>query len=244
MSKISNFGYTKVTTKEKTKLVQKVFSDVAFNYDLMNDVMSFGAHRLWKSKFIDIVNPSYNDKIIDVGSGSGDLVLEIQKKQFEGKIDVVDLNQEMLNEGKKRINKKNVNFYLQNAENLSFEDNSYDKYIISFCLRNITNINKSIKEAFRILKPGGQYYCLEFGKPNSYPISNAYSYYKSNFIPFFGKIFSNNHNAYNYLNESIDMFPSQEALKKRIENVGFESVKFINLFDGIVCIHTGFKNKI
>ena len=98
MSKLSNFGYTKVTPKEKTKLVQKVFSDVAFNYDLMNDVMSFGAHRLWKKTFIDIVNPSYGDKIIDVGSGSGDLVLEIQKRYLNAKIDIVDLNKEMLKE--------------------------------------------------------------------------------------------------------------------------------------------------
>ena len=191
MSKLSNFGYTKVTPKEKTKLVQKVFSDVAFNYDLMNDIMSFGAHRLWKRIFIDLVNPSYGDKIIDVGSGSGDLVLEIQKKYLNANIDVVDLNKEMLEEGKKRIRKGNVNFYQQNAESLRFTNNSYDKYLISFCLRNITNIDQSLREAFRILKPGGQYYCLEFSKPSSFFVSNIYSYYKSNLIPTFGKIFSN-----------------------------------------------------
>ncbi len=241
MNNLSNFGYKKVTPKEKTKLVQKVFSNVAENYDLMNDVMSFGTHRFWKKIFINIVNPRNDEKIIDVGSGSGDLVLEIQKKKFSGKIDVVDLNKEMLSLGKKRIKRKNVNFYLQNAESLNFKNNTYDKYLISFCLRNITNIDQSFKEAFRILKPGGQYYCLEFSRPNSFIISNFYSYYKSNFIPFFGKIFSNNREAYNYLNESIDMFPNQEDLKKRIEKAGFKSVKFLNLFDGIVSIHTGFK---
>ena len=241
MNKLSNFGYKKVSTKEKTELVQKVFSDVANKYDLMNDVMSFGAHRFWKKIFIDIVNPSNSELIIDVGSGSGDLILEIQKRCMDIKIDIVDLNNEMLNEGKKRIKKGNINFYQQNAENLSFENNTYDKYLISFCLRNITNIDQSFKEAFRILKPGGQYFCLEFSKPNSFTISNIYSYYKANFIPFFGKIFSNNRDAYNYLNESIDMFPNQEDLKKRIENTGFKSVKFINLFNGIVSIHTGFK---
>jgi len=241
MSKLSNFGYTKVTPKEKTKLVQKVFSDVAFNYDLMNDIMSFGAHRLWKRIFIDLVNPSYGDKIIDVGSGSGDLVLEIQKKYLNANIDVVDLNKEMLEEGKKRIRKGNVNFYQQNAESLRFSNNSYDKYLISFCLRNITNIDQSLREAFRILKPGGQYYCLEFSKPSSFFVSNIYSYYKSNLIPTFGKIFSNNRDAYNYLNESIDMFPNQDDLKKRMGSVGFKSIKFTNLFDGIVSIHTGFK---
>ena len=241
MSKISNFGYTKVTIKEKTKLVQKVFSDVALNYDLMNDVMSFGAHRVWKKIFIDIVNPYENDRIIDVGSGSGDLVIEIQKRYLNTKIDIVDLNKEMLKEGKKRIKKGNVSFYQQNAESLEFANNSYDKYIISFCLRNITNINQSFYEAFRILKPGGQYYCLEFSRPSSFLISNIYSYYKSNLIPTLGKIFSNNRDAYNYLNESIELFPKQDELKKRIESVGFKSVKYTNLFDGIVSIHTGYK---
>ena len=241
MSKLSNFGYSKVTTKEKTILVQKVFSDVANNYDLMNDVMSFGAHRLWKKSFIDIVNPSTGDKIIDVGSGSGDLVLEILKRDLNLKIDMIDLNKAMLLEGKKRIKNDNVNFFQQNAENLSFLDNVYDKYLISFCLRNVTDIDQSFKEAFRILKPGGQYYCLEFSRPNSFVLANIYSYYKSNIIPTFGKIFSNNRDAYNYLNESIDLFPKQDELRKRIESAGFKSVKYKNLFDGIVSIHTGYK---
>lgn len=241
MSKLSNFGYSKVTPKEKTKLVQKVFSDVANNYDLMNDVMSFGAHRLWKKSFIDIVNPSAGDKIIDVGSGSGDLVLEILKRDLNLKIDMIDLNKEMLLEGKKRIKNNNVKFFQQNAEKLNFLNNIYDKYLISFCLRNVTDIDQSFKEAFRILKPGGQYYCLEFSRPNSFVLANIYSYYKSNIIPTFGKIFSNNRDAYNYLNESIDLFPNQDDLKKRIETAGFKSVKYTNLFDGIVSIHTGYK---
>ena len=241
MSKLSNFGYSKVTPKEKTKLVQKVFSDVANNYDLMNDIMSFGAHRLWKKTFINIVNPSSGDKIIDVGSGSGDLVIEILKRDLNLKIDMVDLNKAMLLEGKKRIKIDNVKFFQQNAENLSFLDNIYDKYLISFCLRNVTDIDQSFKEAFRILKPGGQYYCLEFSRPNSFVLANIYSYYKSNIIPTFGKIFSNNRDAYNYLNESIDLFPNQDDLKKRLKTVGFKSVKYTNLFDGIVSIHTGYK---
>ena len=241
MSKLSNFGYSKVTPNEKTKLVQKVFSDVANNYDLMNDVMSFGAHRLWKKSFTDIVNPSSGDKIIDVGSGSGDLVLEILKRDLNLEIDMVDLNKAMLLEGKKRIKKNNVKFFQENAENLSFIDNMYDKYLISFCLRNVTDIDQSFKEAFRILKPGGQYYCLEFSRPNSFVLANIYSYYKSKIIPTFGKIFSNNQDAYNYLNESIDLFPKQDELKKRIQSAGFKSVKYTNLFDGIVSIHTGYK---
>tara|TARA_B100001173_G_scaffold13742_1_gene11419 strand:- start:430 stop:1056 length:627 start_codon:yes stop_codon:yes gene_type:complete len=207
----------------------------------MNDVMSFGAHRLWKKRFIDMVNPYSGEKIIDVGSGSGDLVLEIQKRNQNLKIDMVDLNKEMLLEGKKRIKIDNVKFYQQSAENLSFADNMYDKYLISFCLRNITNIEQSFKEALRILKPGGQYYCLEFSQPNSFVIANIYSYYKSNMIPIFGKIFANNRDAYNYLNESIDLFPKQDDLKKKLESAGFKSVKYTNMFDGIVSIHTGYK---
>ncbi len=241
MNKLSNFGYKRVTPKEKTELVQKVFSDVAFNYDLMNDVMSFGAHRLWKRTLIDLINPSNQDKIIDVGSGSGDIAIEIQKRKLNTKIDLIDLNKEMLKLGKNRIKNRNVKFYQQNAESLNFKNNFYDKYIISFCLRNVTNIDKSLSEAFRILKPGGQFFCLEFSKPNSLLISNIYSSYKSNFIPFFGKIISNNKNAYKYLSESIDMFPDQENLKRKLEIIGFKSVKFINLFDGIIAIHTGFK---
>ena len=189
MIKSNNFGYTKVTNTQKTKLVQKVFSDVASNYDLMNDIMSLGAHRLWKKSFINLVNPSAGDRIIDVGSGSGDLVLEIKKRNLNLKIDMVDLNKEMLLEGKKRIKTGNVKFYQQNAENLNFHDNTYDKYLISFCLRNITDIDQSFREAFRILKPGGQYYCLEFSQPSSFVIGNIYSYYKSNLIPVFGSMF-------------------------------------------------------
>ena len=241
MNKLSNFGYKRVTPKEKTELVQKVFSDVAFNYDLMNDVMSFGAHRLWKKTLIDLINPSDGDNIIDVGSGSGDLVLEILKRDLNLKIDMVDLNKAMLLEGKKRIKNNNVKFFQQNAENLSFHDNIYDKYLISFCLRNVTDIEQSFKEAFRILKPGGQYYCLEFSRPNSFVLAKIYSYYKSNIIPTFGKIFSNNRDAYNYLNESIDLFPKQDELKKRIESAGFKSVNYTDLFDGIVSTHSGYK---
>ena len=237
----TNFGKRKIIAEKKTPLVQKLFSEVSKKYDLMNDIMSFGTHRLWKKKLIEIMNINSNDKIIDVGSGSGDLVLEIQKRYLNAKIDIVDLNKEMLEEGRKRIKKGNVSFYKQNAESLNFTNNSYDKYVISFCLRNISDIDKSLKEAFRILKPGGQYYCLEFSRPNSFIISNIYSYYISNLIPVFGKIFSNNRDAYNYLSESIDMFPSQEDLKERMGNAGFKSIKFIDLFDGIVSIHTGYK---
>ena len=244
MSKLSNFGYKKVSPKEKTRLVQKVFSDVAFNYDLMNDVMSVGAHRLWKKNFIDIVNPLNNDKIIDVGSGTGDLSTIILKENKNVLIYAVDLNLEMLNEAKKQFNdqqKKNIKFINANAENLPFENNFFDKYVISFCLRNITYIEKALHESFRILKPGGIFYCLEFNTPTSSFINKIYSKYKNKIVPFIGEKIANNKNAYKYLEESISQFPNQNILLDKINNVGFEKTSYINLFDGIVSIHIGFK---
>ena len=241
MNKIYNFGYTKVSSKEKTKMVQKVFSDASDNYDLMNDIMSLGTHRLWKKKFVELINPLTNDKIIDVGSGSGDIVIELLKKNTNIHIDLVDLNNQMIKIGKKRIKNKNVNFHINNAEHLKFKNNSFDKYLISFCLRNVTNLEKSLNEAFRILKPGGKYFCLEFSKPKSFFISKIYNKYKSSFIPLIGKIISNNKEAYNYLNESIDFFPNQDELKIKLINAGFSKTSYINLFNGIVSIHTGYK---
>ena len=241
MNKLSNFGYTKVTSKEKTKLVQKVFSEVASNYDLMNDVMSFGTHRMWKRKFVDLINPIKGDKIIDVGSGSGDISKEIFNRNRDVKIDMIDLNAEMLSLGRQKIKNNNINFYLANAEELNFKNNIYDKYLISFCLRNITNTEKSLSEAFRILKPGGKFFCLEFSRPESSIISKLYDKYKSIFLPLSGSIFANNKDAYKYLSESIDLFLDQKNLKNKLIHVGFTNVTYFNLFNGIVSVHTGYK---
>ena len=238
----TNFGYTKVKFTEKTKLVQKVFSDVAQKYDIMNDLMSLGTHRIWKKKLIDIVNPINNENIIDVGSGTGDIAKYILKTNFKGQLHLLDLNKEMLDIGKLSIKKnKQIFFHKGNAENLFFKENSFDKYIISFCLRNITDIKKSIKEALRVIKPGGSYYCLEFSSPYSNLISLFYNKYKSQTLPFIGKSIAKNKNAYKYLSESIDLFPNQEQLKLIMEELGFVNVNYINLFNGIVCIHKGYK---
>ena len=243
MSKLnSNFGYTKVKSTEKTKLVQKVFSEVAKKYDVMNDLMSLGAHRIWKKKFIDMINPKNNEVIIDVGSGTGDIAKYILKTNFKGKLHLLDLNKEMLDIGKSLIGEnKKIFFHLGNAEDLVFKENSFDKYIISFCLRNITDIQKSIKEAIRVLKPGGIYFCLEFSSPNSNLTNFFYNNYKSKTLPLIGKIIAKNKNAYKYLSESIDLFPNQKELKLILEEVGFVDVSYIDLFDGIVSIHKGYK---
>ena len=240
----TNFGKRKITAEKKTFLVQKLFSEVSKKYDLMNDIMSFGTHRLWKKRLIEIMNINSNDKIIDVGSGTGDLSTIILKENKNVLIYAVDLNLEMLNEAKKQFNdqqKKNIKFINANAENLPFENNFFDKYVISFCLRNITYIEKALHESFRILKPGGIFYCLEFSAPTSSVINKIYSKYKNKIVPFMGEKVANNKNAYKYLEESISQFPNQKILLDKIKNVGFAKTSYINLFDGIVSIHMGFK---
>ncbi len=242
MKKNYNFGYTKVNPKQKTKLVQNVFSSVASNYDTMNDLMSLGMHRLWKKRFIEKIDFKKNDIILDVGSGSGDIISEIIKKKLYTDLYLLDLNKEMLDQGKKRFkNKKNINFIIGNAEKLNFKSNFFDKYTISFCLRNITEFIRSINEAYRVLKPGGKYCCLEFSSPKSSLVSGSYKIYKSTILPLLGEIVAKDKNAYKYLSESIDMFPNQEELTKILISCGFIKVSSINLFNGIVAIHIGYK---
>ena len=242
MKKDYNFGYTKVNSKQKTKLVQNVFSSVAPNYDIMNDLMSFGMHRLWKKRFVETVDLKENEIILDVGSGSGDIAIEILKENLSTNLYLLDLNEEMLLEGRKRLRKeKNIKYFIGNAEKLNFENNFFDKYTISFCLRNVTEYLLSIKEAYRVLKPGGKYCCLEFSTPKSSLVSSSYKIYKSKILPLLGEIVAKDKNAYKYLSESIDLFPSQEELSKILRDCGFTKVKTINLFNGIVAIHTGYK---
>ena len=240
----TNFGKRKIAAEKKTPLVQKLFSEVSKKYDLMNDIMSFGTHRLWKKRLIEIMNINSKDKIIDVGSGTGDLTKIILKENKNALIYSVDLNLEMLNEAKKQFNdqqKKKIKFINANAEDLPFENNFFDKYVISFCLRNITYIEKALYESFRILKPGGIFYCLEFSAPTSSVINKIYSKYKNKIVPFMGEKVANNKNAYKYLEESISQFPNQKILLDKMNNVGLVKTSYINLFNGIVSIHTGFK---
>ena len=242
MKKDYNFGYTKVNPKQKTKLVQNVFSSVAPSYDIMNDLMSLGMHRLWKKRFVETVDLKENEIILDVGSGSGDIASEILKENLSNSLYLLDLNEEMLLEGRKRLKKeKNIKYFIGNAEKLNFENNFFDKYTISFCLRNVTEYLLSIKEAYRVLKPGGKYCCLEFSTPKSSLVSSSYNIYKSKILPLLGEIVAKDKNAYNYLSESIDLFPSQEELSINLRDCGFTKVETINLFNGIVAIHTGYK---
>ena len=237
----TSFGKTKVSQSIKTSLVQKVFSDVAKNYDLMNDLMSLGSHRLWKKELIEIMNIQIADNIIDVGSGTGDLINLIIKKNLKNDIYSVDLNNEMLKYGKARFKNRKISFVNANAENLPFEDNYFDKYIISFCLRNVTNVKKALGEAFSVLKPGGDFYCLEFSKPESHVVDFLYKNYKKYIIPLIGEKITKNRQAYRYLEESIDQFPSQEELLTAISEIGFKETKYLNMFNGVIAVHSGFK---
>ncbi len=242
MNKNYNFGYTKVDAKQKTKLVQNVFSSVASNYDNMNDLMSLGMHRLWKRRFVEIIDCRENDILLDVGSGSGDIAYEIIKTKTPVSLHLLDLNRKMLNEGRQRFKDyKNVKFIIGNGENLKFKSNYFDKYAIAFCLRNITDFVLSIREAYRVLKPGGKYCCLEFSSPKSSIISNTYKTYKLNILPLLGEIVAKDKKAYTYLSESIDLFPNQQELEKILISCGFQNVRSINLFNGIVSIHSGYK---
>ena len=238
------FGKRKIRKNKKTPLVQKIFSNVSKKYDLMNDIMSLNTHKIWKKELIDTINIQTDDKIVDVGSGTGDLVKLIFDRNKNVTVYAVDLNKEMLNEAKRNLlhlDNKKLKFVKANAEKLPFDDNFFDIYLISFCLRNITEIDKALKEAHRVLKPNGYFYCLEFGTPNTNLINSIYLKYKKNFIPFMGKKIAKDENAYQYLSESIDKFPHKEILVDKIKKVGFEEINYFDLFDGIVNIHKGIK---
>ena len=239
----TKFGKRKVKKENKTSLVQNMFTEVSTKYDLMNDIMSFGAHRLWKKRLVEMMHIQRNDSIIDVGSGTGDLINLILKKNSSVSVYYVDLNLEMLNQAKKQHYnmERRIQFFNANAEELPFKNNFFDKYVISFCLRNITYVEKALHEAFRVLKPGGTFYCLEFSMPTSSLINNLYSKYKNKFIPFIGKKIAKNKNAYMYLEESISQFPHQDILLNEINNAKFENTSYKNIFNGIVSIHRGYK---
>lgn len=239
----TNFGKLKVNKNQKTRLVQEIFTDVAKKYDLMNDLMSFGTHRIWKRKFIEVMNLQNKDNILEVGSGTGDLLKIISEVNSNTSITSTDLNKQMLyfNKNKYKNLKNKIKWKVCNAENLPFKSKTFDKYIIAFCLRNITNINKALVEAERVLKCGGIFYCLEFSSPNNFIVKNLYDYYKANFIPLIGEKIANNKSAYKYLEESITTFSNQEKLINKLKVVGFKKTSYIDLFNGIVSIHIGYK---
>ena len=232
----------KNTIQDKTKLVNSVFSEVYNKYDLMNDVMSLGIHRVWKNKFIDWMSPSPNSSLIDVASGTGDIakLFSLRSKNIS-EVTCVEPNEEMFNKGKENlINFKNIKWIKSRAEILPVEDDMYDFYSISYGIRNVSDIYKTLKEAYRVLKPGGRFMCLEFSKIENEFLNFLYKNY-SKAIPALGKYIVGSSKPYEYLIESIDAFYNQEQLLEIITKSGFTNVEFRNLSNGISAIHSGWK---
>lgn len=239
----TQFGSQTVTPEEKTNLVHGVFDSVATKYDIMNDLMSGGLHRIWKDRLIRMIRPKPNQKFLDVAGGTGDIAFRIKKKAPDADITVFDLNPNMLDVGRDRaIDKGWINAFewvTGNAAALPFEDNSFDVYTIAFGLRNVTLIDEALSEAARVLKPGGRFFCLEFSHVHEPLFAKAYDLYSFNVIPRIGAAVAKDRESYQYLVESIRKFPKQEDLKARMESAGFKNCAFSNLSAGIVAIHSG-----
>ena len=232
----------KNTIQDKAKLVNSVFSEVYDKYDLMNDIMSFGVHRIWKDKFVDWMNPSRDSSLIDVASGTGDIAkLFSLRNKNSSTVTCIEPNEDMLKKGKNNlIHFKNIRWIKSRAEFLPVKDNMYDFYSISYGIRNVSDINKTLREAYRVLKPGGRFMCLEFSKIDNEFLNFLYKNY-SRAIPALGKYIVGSSKPYKYLINSIDTFYNQEQLLELITNHGFTNVEYRNLSSGISAIHSGWK---
>ena len=242
----TSFGYKDVPEEEKKKLVGDVFSSVAGKYDLMNDAMSLGIHRLWKRNFVRKAKLRQGMKCLDVAGGTGDIAMSMAKVVgAKGRVTIFDINKEMLDVGKERVIDHGfigpIKFIQGNAEDLPFEDDSFDIATVSFGIRNVTHLEKAFKEMTRVVRPGGKVMCLEFSHPTNKLFSKAYDFFSFNVIPEIGNIIAKDKDSYQYLVESIRKFPDQEKLKKILEDCGLYNVKYYNLTNGIAAIHIGHK---
>jgi|TARA_B110000967_G_scaffold209750_1_gene267460 demethylmenaquinone methyltransferase/2-methoxy-6-polyprenyl-1,4-benzoquinol methylase len=241
VSNKTHFGFEEVDINQKAKKVGDVFHSVAGEYDLMNDVMSFGMHRLWKRMLLELSGLSENTVALDIASGTGDIPKLISQKFPSSHIHVTDINESMLALGKERsINEnfyQNCSFTLASGEELPYQDQMFDLVTIGFGLRNFTDKQAGLREMKRVLKPGGILLILEFSKPTNSLFSKIYDWYSFNVIPRLGSLFVDDADSYKYLAESIRMHPSQEELKLMVIEAGFEKCKFYNLVNGVVAIH-------
>ena len=241
-----DFGYTQVLKQDKVKRVAEVFHSVADKYDVMNDLMSFGIHRIWKKITIEYSSVRKGQKVLDLAGGTGDLTAKFsQIVGDDGLVVLADINESMLKVGRDKLRDKglfnNIEYVQANAEELPFADNYFDCITISFGLRNVTDKQKALQSMWRVLKPGGRLLILEFSKPQYQILNKAYDLYSFTMLPLMGKIVANDANSYRYLAESIRMHPDQKTLKKMMEDAGFVDVKYHNMTGGIVALHTGFK---
>jgi len=242
----THFGYEEVNVKDKQERVANVFHSVAEKYDVMNDLMSLGIHRLWKRKAIQLLNVRPGHSVLDLAGGTGDLTEKIAPiVGSQGNVTLSDINSSMLMTGKDRLLDagitNNVTFVLANAETLPFADNSFDRIIIGFGLRNVTDKDKALASMYRVLKPGGRLIVLEFSKPTFPGLKPVYDAYSFSVLPWLGKTLLNDPDSYQYLAESIRMHPDQNTLKSMMQTAGFEECDYHNQSGGIVAIHRGYK---
>jgi demethylmenaquinone methyltransferase/2-methoxy-6-polyprenyl-1,4-benzoquinol methylase len=241
----THFGFQDVPEKEKAGRVQGVFSSVASKYDVMNDAMSFGIHRVWKDAMMDWLAPRAGQKLLDVAGGTGDISFRFLKRAGSGHATVLDLTEPMLIEGRKRAEanamESSLDWVVGDAMNLPFEDNTFDVYTISFGIRNVTRPQEALNEAFRVLRPGGRLMVLEFSQIPNDLMQKVYDLYSFNIIPRLGQAIANDRDSYQYLVESIRKFPDQETFLGMVRQAGFENAKYRNLSMGIACLHSGWK---
>src|SRR5439155_7332739 len=242
MTRQVNFGEELVSPEEKTRRVGEVFSSVARRYDLMNDLMSGGMHRLWKDHFVSRVKPRAGEDILDMAGGTGDVAFRLARHGAH--VTVADINADMLEIGKQRAAKRGITglaWKVENAESLSFADASFDAYTIVFGIRNVTDIPAALREAHHVVKRGGRFYCMEFSTSDWPGFSNLYDRWANQVIPRIGKAVARDEESYRYLVESIRRFPKPEAFRQMIADAGFVRVAAEPMLGGLVSIHSGWK---
>ena len=241
----THFGFETVPENEKAGRVQGVFSSVASKYDVMNDAMSLGIHRIWKDAMMDWLAPRAGQRLLDVAGGTGDISFRFLKRAGSGHATVLDITENMLIEGRKRAEaadlSESLDWTVGDAMALPFEDNTFDVYTISFGIRNVTHPQEALNEAFRVLRPGGRLMVLEFSQLPNPMMQKAYDLYSFNVIPPMGKAITGDRDSYQYLVESIRNFPDQETFLGMVRAAGFENAKYRNMSVGIAALHSGWK---
>ena len=240
----THFGFQEIPVEEKQSLVRGVFDSVAARYDVMNDLMSFGMHRLWKQEMIGALNPREVRHLLDVAGGTGDIAFRF-KERSPGRVTICDINERMVREGRNRAINRNrlssIDWVCGNAEALPLPDQSVDAYTIAFGIRNVTDIPAALREAARVLKPGGRFLCLEFSQVQAEPLRALYDRYSFSVIPMMGKLVAGDADPYQYLVESIRRFPAQEEFARMIREAGLGNVSYRNLSGGVVALHSGWR---